>query len=411
MLEYELEGKLRAIDFIYHSAGVNRPLTPKDERDGSLNKFFYRDQINKLANSVKEIILGLQHAKSIDAPGAEKQLTSTKGIPFKVELNRRNVLRASLAYILFSLVTWKIASISIGLFDLPASTLKVVTLILVILFPVSILMAWLFERSPQGFIRTGTAASFSNPFSPDQKKPLTSNVFILLLFATAIALFLFFPPGMKSSEVSGIHLEGVDPSLAVVPFDNLSKDPKQDYISDGIMEAILSHLNKIEGLRLTSRTTMMTYKGTKKTIPEIADEVGVRFVLEGSVQRVGDTIRINAQLIDALNDNHIWSEYYDRKLSDLLIIQSEVAQQIASKLEVKIKPAAKAIIEQIPTSNPEAYDLYLRAVHLRFDFDSLEHYRALLEKAISLDPQFASPYSELGYYWMVSGFLTSNDEN
>ena len=124
-------------------------------------------------------------------------------------------------------------------------------------------------------------------------------------------------------------------------------------------------------------------------------------MLEGSVQRVGNTIRINAQLIDALNDNHIWSEYYDRKLSDLLSIQSEVAQQIASKLEVKIKPAAKAMIEHIPTNNTEAYDLYLRAVHLRFDFDSSEQYRALLEKAISLDPQFASPYAELGWYWMA----------
>jgi len=311
---------------------------------------------------------------------------------------------------LLSLVVWQIVSISIGLFNLPASTLKVVTLVLVIFFPVAILMAWLIERSPHGFIGTGTPGSFSNPFSPDQKKPLTSNVFILLLFATAIALFLFFPADKKRSEESAFHLDGVDPSLAVVPFDNLSNDPKQDYISDGVMEAILSHLNKIEGLRLTSRTTMMTYRGTKKTIPEIADEVGVRFVLEGSVQRVGDTIRINAQLIDALNDNHIWSEYYDRKLSDLLSIQSEVAQQIASKLEVKIKPATKAIIEQMPTSNPEAYDLYLRAVHLRFDFDSLEHYRALLEKAIVLDPEFASPYSELGYYWLASGVLTSNEK-
>ena len=409
MLENELEGKLRAIDFIYHSAGVNRPLTPKDERDGSLNKFFYRDQINKVANSVKEIVLGLQHAEAMPVSVDEKQLSTPKGIPFKAELTRRNILRASLVYILFSFVVWKIASISTGLFDLPASTLKVVTLVLVIFFPVAILMAWLIERSPHGFIGTGTPGSFSNPFSPDQKKPLTSNVFILLLFATAIALFLFFPADKKRSEESAFHLDAVDPSLAVVPFDNLSKDPKQDYISDGIMEAILNHLNKIEALRLTSRTTMMTYKGTKKTIPEIADEVGVRFVLEGSVQRVGDTIRINAQLIDALNDNHIWAEYYDRNLSDLLSIQSEVAQQIANVLEVKIKPATKAIIEQIPTSSPEAYDLYLRAVHLRFDFDSLEHYRALLEKAIAIDPQFASPYPELAYYWMAHWDLPSHE--
>ena len=173
------------------------------------------------------------------------------------------------------------------------------------------------------------------------------------------------------------------------------------------MEAILSHLNKIEGLRLTSRTTMMTYKGSKKTIREIADEVGVRFVLEGSVQRVDNTIRTNVQLIDGLNDSHIWSEYYDRKLSDLLTIQSEVAQQVANKLEVKIKPAAKAMIEDIPTNNTEAYDLYLRAVHLRFVPDSLEQYRVLLEKAQLLDPQFASPYAELGWYWLHQGFFDS----
>ena len=154
MLEDELLGKLRAIDFIYHSPGVNRPLTPKDERDLNLSKTFYRDQINKVANSVKEIILGLQHAQSrVGGPDAEKQQVSPKRIQFKADVNKRNVLRASIAYVLFSLVVWKLISISIGLFDLPASTLKVVTLILIIFFPVSILLAWLFERSPHGFIR------------------------------------------------------------------------------------------------------------------------------------------------------------------------------------------------------------------------------------------------------------------
>ncbi len=166
-------GKLRAIDFIYHSAGVNRPLTPKDKRDLNLSKTFYRDQINKVANSVKEIILGLQHAQSrVDEPDEEKQQASPKRIQFKAEVNRRNVLRASLAYILFSLVFWKLISISIGLFDLPASTLKVVTLILIIFFPVSILMAWLFERSPQGFIRTGTRSLKLEPIQSGSEKAI-----------------------------------------------------------------------------------------------------------------------------------------------------------------------------------------------------------------------------------------------
>ncbi|MEK6782911.1 MAG: hypothetical protein AABY93_14530 [Bacteroidota bacterium] len=408
MLEDELQTKLRAIDFIYHSAGVNRPLTAKDERELNLNKTFYRDQINKVANSVKEIIVGLQNAQALSAhPAAEKQQTAPNRIPFRTELNRRNVLRASLAYVLFSVVLWKLTSISIDLFDFPAGSLKFVTLALIVFFPISILMAWLFERSPQGFIRTGSSASQLNPFSPDQKKPLTSNAFILLMLATVIALFSFFPPNTNNKEAGSANSSGIDPSLAVVPFDNLSKDPSQDYISDGMMEAILSHLNKIEGLRLTSRTTMMTYKGSQKTIQEIADEVGVRFVLEGSVQRVDNTIRINAQLIDGKTDKHIWSEYYDRNLSDLLSIQSEVAQQIADKLEVKVKPTTKANIDALPTKNAEAYDLYLKASHLSFRFDSLEQYRFLLEKAIELDPQFASAYAAMGWYWIFQGFFGS----
>jgi len=190
----------------------------------------------------------------------------------------------------------------------------------------------------------------------------------------------------------------------VLPFDNLSNDPNQDYISDGMMEAILSHLNKIEGLRLTSRTTMMTYKGSDKKVPEIANEVAVRYVLEGSVMRVENTIRIHAQLIDGQRDEHIWSEYYDGELSDLLHIQSEVAQQIAEMLQVNITPAAKANIEAVPTQNVEAYDLYLNAVHLRPYTNATPEYRELIEEAIRIDPQFSLAHVELGWYWTLRAF-------
>ena len=393
-IEAVLAGVLRSIDFIYKAPGVNRPLVPSDSSEINLNKSVYRDQINKTANAIREILIGIE---TNEAPSVQVQTSKIRIANLPYELKRRNVLRAGLAYLFIAVVLWKIMSIAADTFNLGEKIVTAVSIALIILFPFAVLMSWLYERSPSGFIRSGSADSFSNPFTPDQRKPLTSNVFLILLLITAAGLFIIFPPDTKATDKID------DPSVAVVPFDNLNKDPSQDYISDGMMEAILSHLNKIEGLRLTSRTTMMTYKATNKTIREIAEEVGVRFVLEGSVQRVGNTIRINAQLIDGQTDEHIWSEYYDRTMAGLLNVQSEVAQSIAGKLSVQIRPITKAHIEGVPTNNPEAYELYLKATQLEDD-GSVQH-RDLLQKALGLDPRFSQAYAALAWHWILQGFV------
>jgi len=197
----------------------------------------------------------------------------------------------------------------------------------------------------------------------------------------------------------------------VIPFVNMSNDPDQEYFSDGMMEAILNHLTKIEGLRITSRTTMMTYKGSDKKVPEIANEVGARYVLEGSVQKSETTVRITAQLIDAQSDEHMWSETYDREFVEIFAIQSEVAQQVALALKTQLQPEIIQRMDQIPTENMEAYDLYLRAGGFigAFNLDYNDRREWLLQ-AIELDSNFSAAYALLGNAIILqAGFSGDNN--
>lgn len=228
---------------------------------------------------------------------------------------------------------------------------------------------------------------------------------------SVLALLLSIYISYRYITVEKTEAETLSKSIAVLPFDNLSNDPSQDYISDGMMEAILRHLNKIEGLRLTSRTTMMSYKGVNISIPQVAAEVAVRYVLAGSVIRVDSTIRIQVQLIDGQKDFYIWSEYYDGEFSDLLNIQSEIAQKIAAMLEININQIARANIELIPTENPRAYDLYLKATHLNpLIEEEGKKYFEFLEESISLDPGFGLAYTALANYWFIKAF-TDDSKN
>lgn len=188
-------------------------------------------------------------------------------------------------------------------------------------------------------------------------------------------------------------------SIAVLPFVNMSSDPQQEYFADGMMDEILNHLYKIGGLKVISRSSSLTYKGSKKTSTEIANELGVANLLEGSVQKDGDHIRIIAQLINGKTDDHLWADTYVREFKDIFSIQSDIAQRIAFALKVKIAPAVKERIESKPTENTEAYSLYLKAQNE----ENLEDYKLFLETAIKLDSTFADAYADLAYYWIVCG--------
>jgi adenylate cyclase len=243
--------------------------------------------------------------------------------------------------------------------------------------------------------------------SQSSNRKSSQPYFIIAGVALIIATFViwrFFPVKKSSPAESDI-----DRSIAVLPFVNLSNDPDQEYFSDGMMDAILMHLYKIGDLDVTSRTSAMRYKKTDKLIGEIAHELGVRHILEGSVSKAGNKIRIIAQLIDAMNDKHLWAETYEQELSDVFAIQSDVAQKIASSLKAVLSPDMKKRMNNIPTENLEAYDYYLKGeeafwqvwktLNPDYTYKSIEYYK----EAIDLDSNFSLAYAGLGRaYWMLS---------
>jgi TolB-like protein/Flp pilus assembly protein TadD len=301
LLENELGGVLRAIEFIYKASGVNRPLKPNDERTENLNHIYYRDQINKVANAVKEIITAIKKFNRQD-----------KEVPKVVSKPKTEI-------------------------------------------------------------------------SKNLKEKIIIGSFLILVL---IALGYFFIP--KLSKTPG----PVEKSIAVLPFVNLSNDPEQEYFSDGMMDAILDHLFKVGDLKVIARTSSMRYKNTKLTLKEIARELGVSALLEGSVQKIGNKVRITAQLIDPKTGFHLWSETYDRNLTDIFSIQSEVAQNVALKLKATLTSKETQLIQNAQlTTNQLAYDFYLKGN----DYGSKGENSLALDmysKAIQEDSLFSAAYAQ-----------------
>jgi len=284
MIESEMHSKLRSIDFIFRSPGVNRPLRPDDKRQDNANNLFYRDQVNKVANAIKEIITAIKY------PG-----------------------RTSDAY-----------------FDGSA------------------------EEMPEQL-----------PAPTDAKT--------------------------KSEQ------DRIEKSLAVLPFVSLSQDPNQEYFADGITENMLIQLSGLPQLRVISRTSVMRYKKTTKAAPEIAAELGVKFILEGSAQAHANKVRITVQLIDAIKDQPMWSKVFVESMDDIFTIQSNVAEVVAKELKSSLNPQTNEKLKEIPTKNLEAYDLFLKGRHA-FNQWSVDGYRTASEyfkRAIEKDPEFKQAYSYL----------------
>ncbi len=204
------------------------------------------------------------------------------------------------------------------------------------------------------------------------------------------------------------------PSIVVLPFVNMSEDPKQEYFSDGLTEDLTSDLSQISSLFVISRNSAFTYKGKAVKLPEVSRELGVRYVVEGSVRKVGDQVRITAQLIDATQDQHLWSERYDRPLTEIFALQDEIRQKIVTALKVKLTPDEQERFQRAPTNNLEAYDFYLRGMEARWRgfYETKQELNAqarqLYEKAIALDPQYAAAYAGLGWTYFLDWFFQWN---
>jgi adenylate cyclase len=397
LVENELGDVLRAIEFVFKTAGVHRPLRPSEDRpQDNVNKTFYRDQINKVANAIKAIVEG---AKSASASQQGKSLTPSEPVieerKLTEEIYEKDLVKVALVYLIVALVAWKAIDLSVHLLSLGRQWSSITAVVLAALFPVSMFLAWKFERSPSGFIRSNSEAARKNPLSRRERKPLTSNSAILVLLAVMLVMY-FVPQNVVSSKTSGDDPAIDNKSIAVLYFDNMSGDAAQDYLSDGLTEEIITRLTKITGLRVISRTSVGVYKGQPLNLKKIASDLNVSVVLEGSVRKAGNQLRVTAQLINADTDEHLWAESYDRELKDVFEVQKEIAQVIADKFKIAMTPEVNLQVNEISTRNMEAYEYYLKGRHIAFTQyyyigDSMAFLRskAMYEKAIEIDPAFA----------------------
>lgn len=307
---------------------------------------------------------------------------------FIEELKRRRVFRVAAVYLGSGYVILEASDMIFPRLGLPDWTVSFVMGLLALGLPVAIILAWAFEVTPDGLARAQKTKVKQNT----DQKPLTSNYIIIALLAL-IAGILVYPRFTGDSSGTG-KTSGLDPkSVAVLPFTTFSEGKDSEFFSDGITDVILTQLAKIKDLKVISRTSIMQYKNTEKPIREIAAELSVANVLEGSVQRAGDKVRIVSQLIKADSDEHIWAETFDRDYADIFELQSDVARAIASALKATLTPEEEKRLKAKPTDNTKAWDLYVRGKML---FESPKAGRdtavvSLLTQAANADPQFLAP--------------------
>jgi len=239
---------------------------------------------------------------------------------------------------------------------------------------------------------------------PVQRMSALAVVIVLLLLAGGLAIWKYYTgtvsPPMEVASVEKMAFPlPKKPSLAVLPFDNLSGDPKQDYFSDGITESIITALSNVSNLFVIARNSTFTYKGKPVKVQQVAEELGVRYVLEGSVQRSGDRVRITAQLIDALKGHHLWAENYDRRFGDIFALQDDITENVTMALQVKLTEGEQARIKRGHTENPEAYEYWLRGRErsLSFTKEDNAQRRKLYEKAAELDPNNSFLWKDIGW--------------
>jgi TolB-like protein/Tfp pilus assembly protein PilF len=315
---------------------------------------------------------------------------------FFEEVKRRKVYRVAVAYIIVAGGVIQLASAAFPAWELPNWALRLVIVLLLIGFPIALILAWAFDVTSEGIRSTPSVAA--------PRTHRRRNIIMLVatgVMASAIAGFFLLPRVSSARKI--------DKSIAVLPFENLSDDKENAYFADGIQDDVLTNLSKIGDLKVISRTSVMPYRGKTSNVREIGKALGVATILEGSVRRIGNRVRVNVQLINAENDEHMWAEDYDRDLTDVFAIQTDLAQKIANELRAKLSPSEKQQIERKPTENGEAYLAFVQAHNLQNayeDFEKLKQSEQLYERAITLDPNFAlafARYSQLES-WILRNF-------
>ena len=324
------------------------------------------------------------------------------------ELKRRNVYRAAAAYAVVSWLIIQIATQVFPVFSIPAWAVRLVIVCLILGLPIALVMAWIFELTPEGLKRTEEVAPHESAARSTGRKLDFLIIGVLLIVITLLVL------DRRTAAPVSTHAPAFEKSIAVLPFENMSDAKENAFFADGVQDDILTALAKVADLRVISRTSVMGYlANAKRDLQEIGRVLGVAHVVEGSVRRDGGRVRVAAQLIDTRTNTQLWAESYDRELADVFAIQSDIAQQITKALQATLSPQEKSAIEKQPTKDLEAFDLYTRARTRRLTASFGPLYRKtmleaieLLNQAVARDPAFLLAWCELanahdGLYFLL----------
>jgi TolB-like protein/tetratricopeptide (TPR) repeat protein len=332
--------------------------------------------------------------------GAEiKHAVAMNPRKFFAEVKRRNVYKVAAGYGVVAWLLTEIATQVFPFFEIPNWAIRMVILVIILGFPIALIIAWAFELTPEGLKRTEVADAEDLA----GRSPKRAWIYVVII-ASALSVAVFFLgryTGSKQSEGAELPAK----SIAVLPFVDLSQAKDQEYFCDGISEEILDALAKVEGLRVVARTSSFSFKGKNADVAEIGQKLNVQNVLEGSLRREGNRIRITAQLINARNGFHIWSETFERELQGVFAVQDEITRSIVDALKIRLAVAPPAHAEQ----NTEAYDLYLQGLYFsnKSDEEQLRKALALFQRALDKDPTLSRAWTGIAkaWDWLADAYL------
>src|SRR5213083_2001835 len=327
---------------------------------------------------------------------------------FFAELKRRNVYKVAIAYAVVAWLLIQAASIFLPAFNAPQWAMQIVILILVVGFPIALVFSWAFEITPEGIVRESEIAA-DQSITHHTGRKIVALTIVLGVVATGLLIFQFvrartWPERQSNGSTSLSAATISNKSIAVLPFDNLSGDPQNAYFCEGVQDEILTRLAKVADLKVISRTSTQHFKSAPDNLPQIAKQLGVAYILEGSVQKANDKVRVNVQLINALTDAHLWADTYDRKLTDIFAVETEIAKTVADVLQAKLTGSEQHVIAARPTANSEAHQLYLKGRFFWNKRTSSDLKKSIdyFEQAIAADPNYALAYAGVadGYVWL-----------
>ncbi len=346
-------------------------------------------------------------------PRSSDQKTDSGPASFWSELKRRKVFRVASVYVVTGWIIIQVASSTFESFGIPLWAFRFVALMVILGLPLAIILTWAFELTPEGIktAKTARAAQAEASVSPvNQRKrnwmAYATGAIVPTLIFGALSLFFYVQnrdvkpvPASTVTQADDVEVEASGLSIAMMPLINMSSDEENAYFAGGIHEDVLTNLSRINDLQVISRTTMLRYAASELTLPEIGVALEVDYIVEGSVRRIGNHVRVTVQLINARNDHHLWASNYERELVDVFATQSELAREISNSIHLELQPDSVGILVDMPTTSVRAYDLYNKAISIEKTEDTTEdsvmRIVAMLEQVVEEDPDFVEAWALL----------------